>query len=32
LELERFADLGKNDTTGEQNVDLVSLGVSYRFN
>lgn len=32
LELERFADLGKQSTTGEQNVDLASLGISYRFN
>lgn len=31
LELERFADLGKKSTTGEQNVDLVSLGVAYHF-
>lgn len=32
LELERFEDIGSKSTTGEQNVDLVSLGVSYRFN
>lgn len=32
LELERFEDLGSKNTTGEQNVDLVSLGVSYHFN
>ncbi|MDB6060664.1 MAG: ompA-like transrane domain protein [Verrucomicrobiaceae bacterium] len=32
LELERFADIGKKSTTGEQNVDLVSVGVSYSFN
>lgn len=32
LELERFADLGKASTTGEQNVDLASVGISYRFN
>jgi OOP family OmpA-OmpF porin len=32
VEAERFADLGKKSTTGENNVDLLSLGVSYRFN
>lgn len=32
MEMERFADLGKKSTTGENNVDLLSLGVSYRFN
>lgn len=31
LELERFADLGKQSTTGEQNVDLLSLGATYHF-
>ena len=32
MEVERFADLGKKSTTGESNVDLMTLGVSYRFN
>lgn len=32
FEVERFADIGKKNTTGEQNVDLVSLGAAYHFN
>jgi len=32
LEAERFADLGKKSTTGEADVNLLSLGVAYRFN
>lgn len=32
MEVERFADVGKEYSTGQQNVDLLSLGLAYRFN
>ena len=32
LEAERFADIGKKSTTGESDVNLLSLGLAYRFN
>jgi OOP family OmpA-OmpF porin len=31
LEWERFNDAGNKDTTGTSDIDLISVGVSYRF-